>query len=222
MKKVITILYRSGSVLLIILSVQVLLSCKASNAAKGTAIGASSGAVIGGVIGHQSGNTAMGAIIGATVGGATGAIIGNNMDKQAAELKADLKGATVERVGEGIKITFDSGLMFDFDSYTLTSGTQENLKALAKTLNKYDDTDIIIEGHTDKSGMAEYNMTLSKKRSQSVATYLEQLNVKSGRITTNGYGEEQLISEVGEVNRRVEVAIFANKKMKKAAEKGEI
>lgn len=222
MKKVITNLYRSGSVLLIILSVQVLLSCKASNAAKGTAIGASSGAVIGGVIGHQSGNTAMGAIIGATVGGATGAIIGNNMDKQAAELKADLKGATVERVGEGIKITFDSGLMFDFDSFTLTSGTQENLKALAKTLNKYDDTDILIEGHTDKTGTDAYNMTLSEDRSEAVKAYLKQRNVSGGRITTKGYGEQQLLSENDLENRRVEVAIYANKKMKRAAEKGQL
>lgn len=215
-------LFRIGAMLLVIMSAQVILSCKASNTAKGTAIGAGAGAVIGGIIGSQSNNTAVGAIIGAAVGGTTGAIIGNHMDKQAEELRADLKGATVERIGEGIKITFDSGLMFDFDSYKLTPSTKQNLIELAKTLNKYDDTDIIIEGHTDKSGMAEYNMTLSKKRSQSVATYLEQLNVKSGRITTNGYGEEQLISEVGEVNRRVEVAIFANKKMKKAAEKGEI
>jgi outer membrane protein OmpA-like peptidoglycan-associated protein len=222
MKKVISNLYRSGSVLLIILSVQVLLSCKASNTAKGTGIGAGSGAVIGGVIGHQSGNTAMGAIIGATVGGATGAIIGNNMDKQAAELKADLAGATVERVGEGIKITFHSGLMFDFDSYTLTAGTQDNLKALAKTLNKYDDTDILIEGHTDKTGTDAYNMTLSEDRSDAVKTYLKQQSVRGGRITTKGYGEQQLISENDLENRRVEVAIYANKKMKKAAEKGQL
>jgi outer membrane protein OmpA-like peptidoglycan-associated protein len=222
MKKFITHLYRIGSALLVILSVQLLLSCKASNTAKGTAIGAGSGAVIGGVIGHQSGNTAMGAIIGATVGGATGAIIGNNMDKQAAELKADLEGATVERVGEGIKITFDSGLMFDFDSYNLTSGTQENLKSLAKTLNKYDDTDILIEGHTDKTGTDAYNMTLSEDRSEAVKAYLKQRNVSGGRITTKGYGEQQLISENDLENRRVEVAIYANKKMKKAAEKGQL
>lgn len=213
-------LYRISWMLVIILAVQLIAGCKASNTKKGAAIGAGSGAVIGGVIGRQSNNTAVGAIIGAAVGGATGAIIGRQMDKQAAELSADLKGARVERVGEGIKITFDSGLMFDFDSYTLTAGTKENLTGLAKTLNKYEDTNILIEGHTDKTGSADYNMGLSKKRGQSVTNYLEQLNVKSGRITTTGYGEEQSISEDDQANRRVEVAIYANKKMKKAADKG--
>jgi outer membrane protein OmpA-like peptidoglycan-associated protein len=222
MKNGISGLLRISCMIAIILGAQVILSCRASNTAKGTAIGAGSGAVIGGVIGSQSNNTAVGAIIGAAVGGATGAIIGNQMDKQAEELSADLKGARVERIGEGIKITFDSGLMFDFDSYTLTPGTKQNLTGLAKTLNKYEDTDILIEGHTDKTGTTDYNMTLSKKRSHSVADYLKQLNVKSGRITTNGYGEQQSISEVDQENRRVEVAIYANKKMKKAAEKGQI
>ncbi len=222
MKRAITGLYRSGWILLVILTVQVLLSCKASNTAKGTAIGAGSGAVIGGIIGNRSGNTALGAIIGATVGGATGAIIGRHMDKQAEELRADLKGARVERVGEGIKITFDSGLMFDFDSYTLTSGTKENLTGLAKTLNKYPDTNILIEGHTDKTGAEGYNMTLSLNRSQAVEDYLQQHKVKSSRITTKGYGEEQLISENDQENRRVEVAIYANKRMQKAADKGQL
>jgi len=222
MKKELSGLLKITCMLTMLLGVQVMLGCQASNTAKGTAIGAGTGAVIGGVIGSQSNNTAVGAIIGAAVGGTSGALIGNHMDKQAAELSADLKGARVERIGEGIKITFDSGLMFDFDSYTLTSGTKENLVALAKTLNKYDDTNILIEGHTDKTGTPEYNMTLSKKRSQSVASYIEDLKVKSSRITTHGYGEEQFISEIDQENRRVEVAIYANKKMIKAAEKGQL
>jgi len=222
MKKGIISSFKVVLILMTIASNQLLSGCKASNMAKGTAIGAGSGAVIGGVIGSQSGNTAVGAIIGAAVGGTAGAVIGNNMDKQAAELKEDLKGATIERVGEGIKITFDSGLMFGFDSYTLTPGTKENLTGLAKTLNKYPDTNILIEGHTDKRGSEKYNMNLSKQRAQAVSTYLEQLNVMSSRITTNGYGELQPISENDEQNRRVEVAIFANEKMKKAAEKGQL
>lgn len=213
-------LYRMGWILSIVLGVQVMIGCKASNTAKGTAIGAGSGAVIGGIIGKQSNNTAVGAIIGAAVGGATGALIGHHMDKQAAELSADLKGARVERIGEGIKITFDSGLMFDFDSYNLTVGTKSNLSGLATTLNKYQDTDILIEGHTDSKGTEDYNMNLSKKRAQAVEYYLEQLYVKNSRITTKGYGEGQSISMNDQENRRVEVAIYANKKMKKAADKG--
>lgn len=200
----------------------VLDGCKASNAAKGTAIGAGSGAVIGGVIGSQSGNTALGAILGAAVGGTTGAIIGHNMDKQAAQLSKDLEGATVERVGEGIKITFDSGLMFGYDSYTLNPSTKVNLEDLGKILNKYSDTDILIEGHTDASGKEEYNMELSRKRATAVASYLSVSGVKSGRMKSVGYGETQLLSNVDADNRRVEVAIYANKKMRKLAEKGEI
>lgn len=215
-------LFRSFNILLLIVMVQFMLGCKASNSAKGTAIGVGSGGVIGGIIGRQSGHTAAGAIIGAAVGGAAGALIGRNMDKQAAELKADLAGATVERIGEGIKITFDSGLMFGFDSYKLSSTTTSNLSNLANTLNKYEDTDILIEGHTDQKGSEEYNMELSKQRSKSVAGYLEQLSVKSSRITTQGYGELQPVSEIDEQNRRVEVAIFANKKMKRAADKGQL
>ena len=222
MKTRISSLYRMSWILLFLIVVHVLAGCKASNTAKGTAIGAGAGAVIGGVIGKQSDHTAIGAIIGAAVGGTAGALIGHHMDKQAAELRADLKGARVERVGEGIKITFDSGLMFNFDSFTLTPGTKENLTGLAKTLNKYEDTDILIEGHTDNTGTEDYNMTLSKKRAITVSDYLKQLSVKSGRITTKGYGEEQPISVNDQENRRVEVAIYANKKMKKLAEKGQL
>ncbi len=218
----VNILYKIGIVVLFITSVQIMQGCKTSRMNKGAAIGAGSGAVVGGVIGHYGNNTAAGAIIGATVGGATGAIIGRHMDKQAAELKADLDGATIERVGEGIKITFNSGLLFGFDSSELSANTTTNLSNLAKTLNKYEDTDILIEGHTDSKGAEEYNMTLSKQRSESVANYLLGQGVKSSRITTKGYGELQLISDSDEMNRRVEVAIYANKKMKKAAEKGQL
>jgi outer membrane protein OmpA-like peptidoglycan-associated protein len=222
MKTLITKFYKVSFLLTVMLGIQILLGCKASNAAKGTAIGTGSGAVIGGVIGNEAGNTALGALIGAVVGGGTGAIIGNHMDKQAAELRVDLKGATVERVGEGIKITFDSGLMFDYNSHTLTPSTKANLTSLAKTLNKYPDTNILVEGHTDKTGSDDSNMTLSKERGQAVTDYLVLGNVKSSRISTHGYGEEQIISENDQTNRRVEVAIYANKKMKKAAEKGRL
>jgi len=212
---------------LIIFVAQVLVSCKASNTTKGGAIGAGVGGAIGGVIGHQSDNTVVGAIIGAAVGGTAGALIGRHMDKQAEELKADLKGATVERVGEGILITFDSGLLFELDSYQLQQATRSNLEQLAKTLNKYDDTDILIEGHTDSSGKDDYNQTLSEKRAGEVEDYLVQQQVKDSRISTKGYGESQPLqsndTEVGRTsNRRVEVAIFANDEMKKLAKKGEL
>jgi len=212
---------------LIIFVAQVLVGCKASNTTKGGAIGAGVGGAIGGVIGHQSDNTVVGAIIGAAIGGTAGALIGRHMDKQAEELKKDLKGATVSRVGEGILITFDSGLLFELDSYELQQVTRSNLEQLAKTLNKYEDTDILIEGHTDSSGEDDYNQSLSEKRAGEVEDFLVQQQVKDSRITTKGYGEKQPLqtneTEAGRrSNRRVEVAIFANDEMKKLAKKGEL
>lgn len=217
----------SVSLAVAVVFTQVLMGCKANNTTKGGAIGAGVGGAIGGVIGSRSDNTAVGAIIGATVGGAAGALIGRYMDKQAEELKRDLEGAEVERVGEGIKITFDSGLLFAFDSDDLNSETKQNLTELAQTLNKYEDTNILIEGHTDAKGSEEYNEELSERRAESVADFLRDQGVKASRITTEGYGESQPVasneSESGrQENRRVEVAIYANKRMQKMAEKGEL
>ena len=190
---------------------------------KGAVIGAGSGAVLGGIIGKQAGNTALGATLGAAVGGAAGAYIGNYMDNQAEEIERDLDGATVERVGEGIKITFDSGILFAVGKSELQSAARTNLTNLATILNKYPDTEILIEGHTDATGSDESNLTLSRNRSGSVANYLEGLSVSPTRFTTMGYGESQPIadneSESGrQANRRVELAIMANDKLKKVAE----
>ena len=190
---------------------------------KGAVIGAGSGAVVGGIIGKQAGNTALGAILGAAVGGAAGAYIGNYMDKQAEEIERDLDGATVERVGEGIKITFDSGILFAVGKSDLQSAARANLTDLAAILNKYPDTEVLIEGHTDATGSDDSNMTLSRNRAQSVANYLESLQVAPTRFTTMGYGESQPIAsndtDAGrQANRRVELAIMANDKLKKVAE----
>ena len=203
-------------------------SCKnTSKATKGAIIGATGGAVAGGLIGKAAGNTAAGAIIGAAVGGTAGYFIGRYMDKQAAELKKDLEGAEVERVGEGIKITFHKGIQFAVNSAELTASSKTNLNDLAKVLNKYEDTNILIEGHTDATGKRDYNQTLSEKRAASVSNYLKSLNVAGTRVTNVGYGPDQPVgdneTEAGrQQNRRVEVAIFANDKLKKKAEKGEI
>ena len=215
--------------MLIALSLALLLAggCNASRTVKGGAIGAAAGGAIGGAIGSKKGKTAEGAIIGAVVGGTAGALIGRYMDKQAEEIRRDMKGATVTRVGEGILITFDSGLMFDVDSYNLRSTTRDNLNELARVLNKYDDTDILIEGHTDNTGSEEHNQTLSEKRAQSVANYLIRQAVNKDRTITMGYGESQPIASNEtasgrQQNRRVEVAIFANKKLQRAAKRGDI
>jgi outer membrane protein OmpA-like peptidoglycan-associated protein len=202
-------------------------ACNASKTAKGAAIGGAAGGVIGGVIGKSSGNTAAGIIIGSAVGGTAGAVIGDYMDRQAKEIEQEVEGAEVARVGEGILVTFDSGLLFGFDSYALTATTRENLSEMADILNKYPDTDITIEGHTDSKGTEAYNQTLSERRAAAVADYLSARGVSRSRMTTNGYGEMRPVAtnetDAGRAqNRRVEVAIVANEALQQDAEDGQI
>lgn len=194
------------------------------NRDRGALIGAGAGAAAGAVIGDAAGNTALGAILGAVVGGAAGAYIGNQMDKQAAELKADLDGATIERVGEGIKITFNSGILFDVNSSQMRSEAVTNLQKLSSILNKYPDTEVLIEGHTDSDGTEEHNMDLSNRRSQSVANTMEAASVTANRFIIRAYGETQPVGDNAtadgkQKNRRVEIAIYANDKLKNAAKK---
>ena len=194
---------------------------------RGAVIGAGAGGVAGGIIGKRAGNTVVGAILGAVIGGAAGAVIGRRMDKQAEEMQRELPNATVERVGEGIKITFNSDILFDVDRTDLKSGTQKSLTEFAATLNKYEDTNVLIEGHADATGADAYNQKLSKRRADAVANYLETKGVRSKRVDGKGYGETQPVAdndtEAGRSkNRRVEVAVFANEKMKKDAQDGKL
>ncbi|MBI4548746.1 MAG: OmpA family protein [Ignavibacteriae bacterium] len=205
----------------------IFLGCGASKTVKGGAIGAGAGAVIGGVIGKQAGNTALGAILGAAIGGTAGALIGNYMDRQAEEMKQDLEGAKIERVGEGIKITFQSGILFDVNKSELRPEARTNIDKLSRILNKYEDTNILVEGHTDSDGSEDYNQTLSERRANAVGNYAKGLGVAGSRFTTVGYGELQPIAsndshEGKQQNRRVEIAIFANEKLKEAAMKNEL
>ncbi|MBN1604947.1 MAG: OmpA family protein [Chitinispirillaceae bacterium] len=199
-----------------------LVSCAHWRALVGGSIGAGAGGAIGGVIGKRAGNTAAGAIIGAAIGGTAGAAIGAYMDKQAAEIRRDIRDANVERIGEGIKITFNSGILFDINSDALKPVAKQNIEQLAIVLNKYKDTEILIEGHTDSTGSESLNLKLSDNRASSVSRELKSKGIPGSRITTNGYGEEQPVADNGTTvgrsqNRRVEVAIFANNKLKRAA-----
>lgn len=186
-----------------------------SNTEKGAAIGAGAGGAAGAAIGKAAGNTAAGAIVGAAVGGTAGAIIGERMDKQAQELENDLDGADVERVGEGIQVTFDSALLFDFDSYEMRPEARTNLNDLAASLQDYPGTEILIVGHTDSKGSEEYNMRLSERRATSAASHLMEQGIRPSRVRTLGKGETEPVAtnetaEGRQQNRRVEVAIFAS------------
>ncbi len=219
------------SILSVALATTLLFSCNTIRNNKRTAIGTGAGVAVGGalggVLGKKAGNTAGGIIIGAAIGGVAGAAIGKYMDKQAAELGKDLKNAKVERVGEGIKVTFDSGILFDFNSSELSEESKKNIQNMAEVVKKYPDTNILIDGYTDNVGADDYNQKLSERRAKSVSKYLSSLNVGSARLGTRGFGETEPVasndSDSGrQQNRRVEVAIFANDKLKKDAADGSV
>lgn len=191
---------------------------------KGAIIGAGGGAAVGAVVGKVAGNTGMGAVIGGTVGGVAGAIIGKKMDQQAQEIEKEVAGAKVERVGEGIVVEFNSAVLFGFDQSTVTPQAQETLKDLIKVLNKYPDTDLTIDGHTDSKGTADYNQKLSERRAGNVAGYLTSNGIAIERISTRGFGLTQpkydnATAEGRAQNRRVEFSITANDKMKADAQR---
>ena len=187
-----------------------------NNTERGAVVGAGTGGAIGAVIGNQTGSTARGAIIGAVLGGAAGAIIGRRMDRQAQELEGELgQGADVSRVGEGIAVTFASGILFPFNSDQVLPAGRSNLDELAASLQRYPETEVLIVGHTDDVGSDTYNMGLSLRRAESSKNYLVSRGIAPNRIRTSGRGEmEPIASNADESgrsrNRRVEVAIFAS------------
>jgi outer membrane protein OmpA-like peptidoglycan-associated protein len=193
-----------------------------SHRERGAVIGAAAGAAGGAVVGKHMGSTAKGAIVGAALGGAAGAIIGHQMDQQAKELEVQVAGASVERVGEGIQVTFDSGILFDFDSDRLRPAAQQNLGSLASSLQRYPKTDLLVVGHTDSVGAEDYNQRLSERRAASAANYLISQGVDYRRIRLVGLGETEPVAsnatDAGrQLNRRVEVAIYANEELRNEA-----
>ncbi len=213
--------YLTGFLILAVVS----MGCSSMNKTqKGAVIGTAGGAAAGAVIGRASGNTGLGAIIGATVGGVTGAVIGNQMDKQAEEIKNDIPDASVERVGEGIVIEFNNKILFGFDQYNLSTEARKNLDKLEVILQKYPDTNIEVQGHTDNKGTKNYNMDLSIRRATAVSNYLSENGLSASRLTIKGFGETipkyDNTTEEGQLqNRRGEFLVTANEKMKADAAK---
>ncbi len=218
----------SSFVLVVVLAAGASLTSGCSNTSKttkGAGIGAGAGAVIGGIIGSRSDNTAKGAIIGAAVGGTAGAIIGAQMDKQAEELEKELEGAEVARVGEGIQVVFDSAILFAFDSAEIKPDARANLSRLAASLQEYPNTDLLIVGHTDATGPEDYNLELSERRADAAMAVLITNGVAPERVLTEGRGESEPIAsnetaEGRKLNRRVEVAIYANEEYREQLEQG--
>ncbi|MDO6490115.1 MAG: OmpA family protein [Cellulophaga sp.] len=194
----------------------------ANNKQKGGAIGVAGGAILGAIIGNNvgKGNSELGAVIGGVVGGGAGVLIGNRMDKQAQKIENEIPGAQVERVDNGIVVTFDenSGVFFDTAKYNINGASKTSLDKLASVFTEYPDTNILVVGHTDSSGAADYNMTLSKNRANAVTSYLTAKGIAASRFTTQWFGEEQPTNDNSTAegrakNRRVNVAILPNEKM---------
>ena len=207
-----------------------LASCSTmSNTAKGGIIGggsgAAAGAIIGGLLGKGKG-AAIGAAIGAGVGTGAGVIIGKKMDKKAAEAAA-IANAKVEQITDinglpAVKVSFESGILFGFNSSVLGDQAKASLSELATILKSDTTTDIAIIGHTDKVGTYEANVKVSKNRAGSVENYLESCGVSSAQIkTVEGVAYDQYDeSKSADENRRVEVYMYASEEMIKQAEAG--
>ncbi len=221
-------------VIALVMSVCILLQgcASMSNTAKGTAIGAGTGAAVGAGIGALAGKgkgAAIGAAVGTAVGAGAGALIGRKMDKQKAELEK-INGAQVEDVTDvnglqAIKVTFDSGILFDSGKSVLSESSKTALKNFATSLKSTPETDVTIYGHTDNTGSREVNEKLSRERAESVASYLKSNGVDGNRLTTAGKAYDEPVADNSTAagraqNRRVEVYIAANEKMIKDAEAG--
>jgi outer membrane protein OmpA-like peptidoglycan-associated protein len=204
---------RFGTVAVLVPTLLAASGC-ASNLRTGALGGAAAGAVIGGI----ASGSARGAIVGAAIGGAAGAAVGAIMDSQAEDLQDKLPNARVERIGEGIAVTFDSGILFAVNQSTLQPAGQQNLRDLVASLEEYEGTEVLAVGHTDSTGEEAYNQALSERRADSARTFMVGAGLDASRIRAMGRGELEPIAsndtDAGrQANRRVEIAIFASEEM---------
>ncbi|MDO4185520.1 MAG: OmpA family protein [Bacteroidales bacterium] len=194
-----------------------------NNTGKGALIGGGGGAALGGVVGALIGQGEGGAV-GAAVGAGTGAIIGKKMDKKAEEA-AKIANAQVEKVSDtngldAVKVTFDGGILFGFNSSALTDQSKKSLSELAKILKEDTQTDIAVYGHTDKVGTRDANVKVSQNRADAVKSYLAQQGVSNTQfkfVEGKAYDEYDESKTAAE-NRRVEIYMYASEAMIKAAE----
>lgn len=205
-------------ILSLMLVAAVLSGCGASRAQKGVLIGAGAGAAAGAAV---SDDDTKGAAIGAAAGALIGGLIGSYLDQQAEELE-QIEGAAVTREGDQLMVTFDSAILFDVDSSDLRPASQDMVRSIAEVLTRYPETDILVMGHTDSTGPAEYNQSLSERRAGAVRGALQGNGVDTGRIQARGYGENSPVADNASIagrqeNRRVEVDIRVNEEFRARA-----
>ena len=185
-----------------------------TNTQKGASIGAVTGALLGkGTGDHDKSRYVWGAAVGALAGGA----IGNYMDKQEEAFREELadSGVKVIRDGDNLRLQLPSNITFATGSANISQSFNPVLDDVARVLKKYEKTTMLIEGHTDSTGSAEYNQQLSLNRAKAVRNNLVGNGVDSRRVTTEGYGESMPVAdndtESGrQLNRRVELRIVPN------------
>lgn len=181
-----------------------------NNTATGTAVGA----VVGGLIGRSaSNNKTKGTLIGAAAGAAVGNLVGRDLDRQAAELRQSLdRDVMIVNTGNQLIVTLPEAITFDIDSTAVRYGIQDDLAALARSMNDYPNSRIEVVGHTDSTGDAAYNQDLSERRAYAVRRILISNGVAASRIYATGMGEMQPVASNStaagrQQNRRVEVFI---------------
>lgn len=185
-----------------------------NNTQKGATIGAVAGALIGkGTGDHDKSRYVWGAAVGALAGAA----VGNYMDRQEQEFRDELAGSGVQvvRDGDNIRLQLPSNITFATGSSVIAQDFSPVLNDVSKVLVKYEKTTMVVEGHTDSTGSAEFNQTLSVNRAEAVKRFLQSNSVDQRRLTTIGYGESSPVadnsSETGRAqNRRVELRIVPN------------
>lgn len=206
-------------------------SCNMNNTAKGGLIGGGGGAALGAIVGGLIGNgkgAAIGAGVGAAVGAGAGVLIGQKMDK-AAKQAAEIEGAQVEQIVDSnnlqaVKVTFDSGILFGFNSSVLSEQAKVSLAKFSTILNQNPTMDIAIYGHTDKVGTYEANQKVSLARATAVESFLRQQRVQASQFkSVQGLGYSEYNEALSaSANRRVEVYMYASEQMIQQAESGTI
>ena len=181
----------------------------------GTGIGAAAGAATGALV---SKNHAAGALVGGLAGAALGGGVGYYLDVQEAELRQELAstGVSVVRDGDSIRLVMPGNITFRTDSSDINAGFYPTLNSVAKVLNKYDNSTVMVLGYTDSTGNADYNQSLSRSRANAVAAYLQGQGVKANRFEIMGMGSSNPIASNSDAagraqNRRVEIKIIPNK-----------
>lgn len=225
---------KNKSILAFAIILAMLISSCASmkNSTKGGLYGAGGGAAVGAGIGAILGGkkgAAIGAATGAAVGGTAGVLIGKKMDKQKAELE-EIEGAKVETVTDvnnlqAIKVTFESGILFNTGKSDLSGESKQALTEFANSLKNNPETDVTIIGHTDNTGSREINERLSLERAESVEKFLQNNGISTERTTERGMAYDEPVADNSTAegrrqNRRVEVYITANETMIEQAENG--